>query len=132
MREYWRTFKSNPVLGERMRAATRAYLKRRMQEPEYRAKRAAGASASRLKREYGLTLEAYEGILASQGGVCAICQGPSKYRHRNGSLSGRFAVDHDHSTGRIRGLLCDQCNRMIGHLDKDQARALAAIRYLGL
>lgn len=56
---------------------------------------------SKLRQKYGLTLEDYDKMLNSQNGVCFIC----KERKRR-----RLAVDHDHSTGRIRGLLCDVCN----------------------
>lgn len=86
---------------------------------------------SRLQRVYGLSLAEYEAMERAQGGVCAICRKGTSYRRKDGS-PGRLAVDHDHNTGRIRGLLCDQCNRMIGHLDKDPVRALGALVYLGI
>jgi len=57
-----------------------------------------------LKEKYGITLEEYDRLLAAQGGVCAICQQPSlKTLH----------VDHDHETGKPRGLLCFTCNRFL-------------------
>lgn len=61
-----------------------------------------------LWQKYRLTEEAYEAIFAYQGGVCAGCGEPPRKT--------RLAVDHDHKTGRIRGLLCWLCNRAIGIL----------------
>ena len=65
----------------------------------------------------------YEELLGEQAGACAIC-GLAETTGR------RLAIDHDHKTGRIRGLLCSNCNRGIGHL-KDDTRLLSkAIEYL--
>jgi hypothetical protein len=78
-----------------------------------------------IKSVYGLTLEEHDAILASQDGVCAICRGPALGR------KGRwFDVDHDHVTGKIRGLLCMDCNRGIGALKDDPALCRAAADYL--
>lgn len=61
---------------------------------------------------YGLSPEQYDALLAEQGGVCAICGGVNK-----GSRS--LAVDHDHETGTVRGLLCIPCNSAVGLLKED-------------
>lgn len=63
-----------------------------------------------LKHRTGLTRAEYHRILASQGGACASCKD-----HRPGKGNEHFSVDHDHKTGRIRGLLCRDCNFIIGH-----------------
>lgn len=60
------------------------------------------ARDARLKKLYGISSIEYEQILAWQGGVCAICGRPPKSR--------RLHVDHDHSTGYVRGLTCFPCN----------------------
>lgn len=60
-----------------------------------------------LKRIYGITEEQYNELLQKQGGCCAVCRRPAEHFHR------RLAVDHDHKTLRIRGLLCLNCNRVI-------------------
>jgi hypothetical protein len=77
-----------------------------------------------LKRKFGLTPEQYDLIYQAQGGKCAICQvatGKTK----------KLAVDHDHKTGKIRGLLCSTCNRMIlGTLRDDITALQRAIDYL--
>jgi hypothetical protein len=86
-----------------------------------------------LRARYGLSLDAYQELLAQQGGGCAICgtttpNGPGK----------RFQVDHDHtccpgsgSCGEcIRGLLCSNCNTLIGLAKESPERLLAAVAYL--
>jgi hypothetical protein len=65
-------------------------------------------------RLYGLTLDEYDALVARQNGLCAICgEPPIKGRGR------RLVVDHDHQSGRIRGLLCGACNVAIGYLRED-------------
>lgn len=76
-----------------------------------------------LGKRFGLPALDYEAILLKQDGKCAICRAPCK-------TGNRLAVDHDHSTGRIRGLLCLRCNTMLGQADDDRERLLAAVRYL--
>jgi Recombination endonuclease VII len=79
---------------------------------------------SRLKA-YGLSQEDYDRLLAEQDGKCAIC--------RNDKINGfgsRLAVDHDAETGKVRGILCGNCNRGIGALKHDVKILRAAIEYL--
>lgn len=79
----------------------------------------------RLINCYGITLAQYNEILAKQGGKCAICRSDSpgrKFKH--------LLVDHFHDTGAVRGLLCNDCNLVLGHA-KDSIDVLkAAIQYL--
>ena len=74
-----------------------------------------------LQRLYKITPTQYHAMLANQGGVCAICGTNGKRR---------LAVDHDHATGKIRALLCSNCNVGIGQFKEDPARLLRAIDYL--
>ena len=67
-----------------------------------------------LKRDYGLTLEQYDQMLDEQNGVCIICKGINA----NGR---RLAVDHNHQTGKIRGLLCDCCNLWLGKYETNHS-----------
>lgn len=77
-----------------------------------------------LQRLYGIDIDTYETLLAQQGGVCAICG-----TDENGS--GRvLAVDHDHDTGEVRGILCENCNFGIGSLQDDPQLLARAIEYL--
>jgi hypothetical protein len=77
-----------------------------------------------LRSKFGLTLADYEAMLEAQGGVCAICLRPE--RKENKSLN----VDHCHSTGIVRGLLCGPCNTGLGMFSDDPERIMAAISYL--
>lgn len=77
-----------------------------------------------LKRNFRLTLEEYEHMKAAQNYGCAICQ-----KNRS-SIKKDLCVDHDHETGKIRGLLCDNCNRGIGLLQDNINLLHKAIEYL--
>jgi hypothetical protein len=79
-----------------------------------------------LQNNYGVTLESYEKMLLSQGGGCAIC-GETKPTRKNSTV---FCVDHDHVTGEIRGLLCGNCNSMLGHAKDNTANLRRGIQYL--
>ena len=78
---------------------------------------------ARLKYEYSLTLLEYEEILLKQNGVCAICG----KRNKGGNL---LSVDHNHTSGKVRGLLCTKCNTAIGLLNEDKALFILALLYL--
>jgi len=83
---------------------------------------------SKLKRAYGITLDEYEELLSKQDSKCAICGIDNNGKYRNKPRA--FAVDHCHTTGKIRGLLCSDCNTGIGLL-KDNINFLqSAIKYL--
>lgn len=82
------------------------------------------------KRLFNLAPAEYAAKLHEQGGVCAICGNPEWTRANNGSQIKALAVDHDHRTGRIRGLLCANCNKGIGNLGDSADRLIAAARYL--
>jgi hypothetical protein len=75
-----------------------------------------------LIRKYGITAEQYAEMLEGQQGLCAICLRPPGKK--------RLHVDHCHSSGRVRGLLCDDCNLGIGKLGDDAARVTSAAAYL--
>ena len=76
----------------------------------------------------GLSLKDYEKFFHTQGGKCAIC-GKSETMTRHGKLK-RLAVDHNHKTGDIRGLLCSRCNLAIGMFEEDISILENAIEYL--
>ena len=79
--------------------------------------------------KYGITPEQYDQLHTSQKGVCAICWKPeTKISHGTLCL---LAVDHDHATGKVRGLLCDKCNRSVGLLGDDAVVLRRAAEYLG-
>jgi hypothetical protein len=78
---------------------------------------------SHLKKTYGITIDEYDAILASQGGGCAICKGGTSKRH--------FAVDHNHKTGNVRGLLCARCNTALARFMDSRTNVGRAYNYLG-
>lgn len=83
-----------------------------------------------LLRQYGIDERDYEMMYEAQGGVCAICHQPETAKAgRSGGVK-LLAVDHDHMTGAIRGLLCQQCNMGIGNFNEDPARLRSALRYI--
>lgn len=63
-------------------------------------------------------------MLAEQSGLCAVCYGPAVGK------SDKLSVDHDHATGRVRGLLCHHCNAALGHLMDDPNLLRKAAIYL--
>ena len=77
-----------------------------------------------LKARYGITVDEYDELEKAQGGVCKICQRPETQRKR-------LAVDHCHTTGAVRGLLCTTCNAAIGHLLDDPEIIRRAADYVG-
>jgi len=104
--------------AEHHRASMRA---RRGKWPRYQ-------SFYNLRANYGLSEEDYLKMEAAIGGLCPICTQPpqphGKYKHRF------FAVDHDHTTGKVRGLLCGRCNAGLGQFADSTERLAGAIRYL--
>lgn len=79
-----------------------------------------------LKKNFGITPEQYDQMLAEQDGKCAICKSDDPIR----TASRFFSIDHDHKTGAVRGLLCSPCNSGIGMLKDDPEILLSAINYL--
>jgi hypothetical protein len=78
----------------------------------------------RTKRLYGLSREAYYAKLAVQGTCCAIC-GSTKPGNQ-----GKFHLDHDHTTGKVRAFLCAPCNMGLGYFKDDPLRLELAAAYL--
>jgi len=79
----------------------------------------------RLKRQHGITSEQYAEILKAQGGGCKICGS----KQSNGRWD-HLHVDHCHRSGKVRGILCNKCNTMLGHVDDSVETLLSAARYL--
>jgi hypothetical protein len=112
--------KANP---EKAKAKRKAYYeanreKRKAYEKANREK----ARDAYLRRTYNISLQEYQTMLEGQGGVCAIC----------GSKGNRKAldVDHCHTTGAVRGLLCPSCNKAQGLLKDDEMLVLKMYKYL--
>ncbi len=81
------------------------------------------ARKSRLKLEFGMTVEEYDALLEFQKGVCKLCGVAPTAK--------RLAVDHCHETGRIRGLLCFMCNRnLIGLIERKGINPEEIVNYM--
>jgi len=94
---------------------------------------------SNLKRKYGITSVDYEVLFTIQKGLCAICRKPEKRRGSGGKVGlrgpktdkiRRLAVDHDHTTGQVRGLVCHDCNVTMGFLDESPERIGQILHYM--
>lgn len=81
-----------------------------------------------LRSKYGINLAEYTAMAIAQNGKCAICE-KEETEERSGKLRA-LAVDHNHSTGAVRGLLCQSCNKMIGLACDDVTVLAKAISYL--
>jgi hypothetical protein len=97
----------------------RAYKCKECWRPTFERERA------RNLRQYDITLELFNELLARQGGGCAVCGAIQSSKDKKS-----LAVDHDHATGEVRGLLCSRCNVGIGMFKDEPALLAAAIRYL--
>jgi len=115
---------------EKVRLAANAYYHanlekcREYQRNRYHKKRDTSVADYRMKKFYGISLRDYEVMLAAQSGVCAIC-GKSPEENKK-----KLAVDHDHTTGAVRGLLCSMCNLLVGKSKDNQEILQKTIEYL--
>lgn len=77
-----------------------------------------------MRRQYGISMEEFDALLEFQGGGCAICSKPIEKLRR------RMNIDHDHKTGKVRGILCSGCNTGLGHLGDNVEGLKKALYYL--
>jgi len=127
--------RADPEKGEKQRTAVRESVRKMRAEGRQKppteaqlaAKREQQKLAARAKAyaKIGATDEDYWSQLEAQGGKCAIC--PRTIPTHGDE---RFCYDHDHKTGKKRGLLCRYCNMAIGYLADDVERVKAALAYL--
>lgn len=101
---------------------------RAAQQKEYRATISDQLRDYRLQAEFGISLEKYNEMHTAQDGKCAICGGPETIK-RNGKVRW-LAVDHCHTSNKVRGLLCGNCNPMIGYARDSVTVLERAISYL--
>ena len=77
-----------------------------------------------LKRNYGITLDEHTQMYGEQNGVCAVCEKPGDGKWK------KLCVDHDHKTGKVRQLLCRNCNMILGQVDDDANHLRKLTAYL--
>jgi hypothetical protein len=95
---------------------------------EHRKTGRTAARRHRLKKNFGLTEAEYDRMLEGQNGLCAICGQAETARWKGRTI--RLGVDHCYQTGRVRGLLCNQCNRALGCFKDSVDYLRSAIAYL--
>lgn len=84
-----------------------------------------------LKSKFGLSMAEYDEMLKAQNGVCAICAAPETAKSTSTERDKkRLSVDHNHTTGKVRGLLCSMCNSAIGKLKDDPEIIRRAANYI--
>ena len=81
-----------------------------------------------LKLKYDITLDNYNQILKKQNGVCAMCKTLPIEKHHRSKKYLPLAVDHDHKTGKIRGLLCRRCNQALGKYETHKDNILQYLK----
>jgi hypothetical protein len=106
------------VYDRERRERLRAEGKLKRQRPEVEREQ-------RMKREYGITTKDYEAMVEAQNNECAICFASGE-QERNSKL----VIDHCHASGKVRGLLCNKCNLLLGHANDSIGQLERAILYL--
>lgn len=107
------------------RDKVREYRKKWLSNPENAEYNKTRQRKYQLRDKYGITEEQYDEMLAAQEGKCAICS--------TDKPTGKwkvFAIDHCHDTGKVRGLLCNECNRGMGLLRDAPELLIKAAEYL--
>ena len=110
----------NSAHPDRVRGYRQTYnAKKKPLSQEQKEKRNAMMLAAARKRLYGLSIDMWEALVHKQNGLCALC-GKAK----------KLTVDHDHTTGRVRGLLCRPCNAALGTLGDNEHGLKKALEYV--
>lgn len=105
--------------------ATAVCHRKRYADPGKRAQRNNKQRINSIKSNYGLCEREYDALIEKSGGVCDICGKPEQAPDGR-----RLAIDHDHSTGLVRGILCSKCNRGLGMFQDSPSNLRAAAEYL--
>lgn len=103
----------------------REYQRQYRQRPDVRERRKVSLRNGHLRRKFGITIEEFHSMLQDQGSRCKACGG-------NADMGYGFHVDHCHSTGRIRGILCHGCNTALGLVRESPDRLRKLADYLEL
>lgn len=121
--EFWNYKRSPDGKMYRCIPCEKKYIK------QFRPSQRASQRRLALQNKYNLTLDDYEELLAKQDSRCAVCRNHETEITPSGdSLS--LAVDHNHHTGQVRGLLCGRCNKAIGLANDSREVLLAMVEYL--
>jgi hypothetical protein len=127
------TSKSRRPFGLTSNCSDCERIRKRASSARWRAnnpKTATQDRARNLKQKFGISPEEYDQLSEAQDHKCAICDLPESDIHHKTGKPQRLAVDHDHTSGKIRGLLCAKCNKAIGLLKDNPDLLRSAAQYL--
>lgn len=124
--EYGRQSANKDGLSYHCKTCVSAYHKARYNDPKYKDYQ----RDTSLRSKYGISIEEYRLMLDEQGGVCAICGEEERRLHHGSNEQQMLSVDHCHDSNQIRGLLCADCNFMLGNAKDNVAILAKAIQYL--
>lgn len=152
----WGIILANYIFNIKMKSAQERYRERMKDNQEFKAKRVANTkkwyekckengtlkkSSYRssveqgrknwMKYAYGITIEEYEKMALAQDNKCSICGKEEDVKHQSGKTK-RLAVDHCHISGKVRSLLCTNCNTGLGKFLDSRELLVAALAYLDL
>lgn len=121
--------------GRSCRACSRRAYRRRPEVKEAARKRSRAADPDAranayYKYRYGITRDEIDDMIEAQGGLCAVCRRPESQIVPKSGKPRRLQVDHDHRTGRPRGMVCQFCNMVLGHVDDSTEHLQRFIAYL--
>lgn len=130
-------YNNDPIVRERVKAIARRSWHKKEREYTDEQKETRRLAANRrykenpatawsyhMKAKYNLTEAEYTKMLLEQDNVCAICKNVNEKSKR------KLAVDHDHNTGEVRGILCSRCNIGLGHFGDNEELLRRAYEYL--
>lgn len=123
--EFYKDLASRDGFSSQCRQCHGIYTAERRKRPGVREAHRESARWHHKKKAYGITREDYQRIYESQDGKCASCRIDYPAAIRSG-----LHVDHCHTTGRTRGLLCNSCNAALGHLKESPELAQKLIAYM--
>lgn len=125
--DFYKDPRTNRPRGRCKTCHTKKSYESRQRRPNHLERQSSENRKQGLKRLL-LTPEEYQALHDAQNGLCAICSLPETATSRGRTLM--LAVDHDHVTGEVRGLLCMQCNTALGKFKDDPSLLEAASAYL--
>lgn len=115
-----------------LRVRNRENMKARRADPVKRQAMLESQQRAHFRRKYGLELDQVEQMWKDRDGRCDLCGVAKPAPHHKGVHSAhKLVVDHCHDTGKVRGLLCYQCNTALGQLGDTEAALLRIITYIG-
>lgn len=125
----WRALNRERLLAEHRARRARDPERNKAIKQKYKEANKDKLANYELVKKYNITLEQYNQMLELQNNVCDICKKPETKRHKNGTLY-RLAVDHNHDTGKVRGLLCWRCNTAMGSFEERNVPILNVEEYI--